>query len=363
MSFIACKINDEPIQSLKKSFLWRHMYCIVRFFLVTLQVGLCDQFNKIKMENSILAIVVPCYNEEEVLPQTNQQLRALLDGMMRDRLVGEGSYILYVNDGSRDRTWEIIASYAEADAHVRGLKLAGNVGHQNALMAGLDTARLDADVTVSIDADLQDDINAIPEMVKKFNEGCDIVYGVRRKRTTDTFFKRTTAQMFYKFMTSMGVKSVYNHADFRLMSRRAVDALCQYEERNLFLRGLVPLLGYKTDKVYYDRLERQAGESKYPLSKMLSFAIDGVTSFSVKPLRLIFILGMCFLLISLGILAYVIVALCQGRGVQGWASLMLSIWFVGGCVLICLSIIAAYIGRIYTEDKHRPRYNIEKYLK
>jgi len=315
------------------------------------------------MGNSILAIVVPCYNEEEVLPQTNRQLRDLLDSMTRDGLVSAASYILYVNDGSRDRTWDIIAGYCEADKRVRGLKLAGNVGHQNALMAGLETARHDADVTVSIDADLQDDIHAIPEMVVKYNEGCDIVYGVRRKRTTDTFFKRTTAQMFYRFMTGMGVKSVYNHADFRLMSRRAVDALCQYEERNLFLRGLVPLLGYKTDKVYYDRLERQAGESKYPLSKMMSFAIDGVTSFSVKPLRLIFDLGMIFLLISLGILIYVIVALCQGRGVQGWASLMLSIWFVGGCVLICLSIIAAYIGRIYTEGKHRPRYNIEKYLK
>ncbi|MDY6300582.1 MAG: glycosyltransferase family 2 protein [Bacteroidales bacterium] len=315
------------------------------------------------MENSTLAIVVPCYNEEEVLPQTNQQLRALLDGMMREHLVSGESYILYVNDGSRDRTWEIIAGYCESDAHVRGLKLAGNVGHQNALMAGLDTARQDADVTVSIDADLQDDIHAIPDMVMKYDDGCDIVYGVRRKRTTDTFFKRTTAQLFYKFMSSMGVKSVYNHADFRLMSRRAVHALCQYDERNLFLRGLVPLLGYKSDSVYYDRLERQAGESKYPLSKMLSFAIDGVTSFSVKPLRLIFDLGMVFLLISMGILIYVIVALCQGRGVQGWASLMLSIWFVGGCVLICLSIIAAYIGRIYTEGKHRPRYNIEKYLK
>lgn len=315
------------------------------------------------MENSTLAIVVPCYNEEEVLPQTNQQLRALLDGMMREHLVSGESYILYVNDGSRDRTWEIIAGYSESDAHVRGLKLAGNVGHQNALMAGLDTARQDADVTVSIDADLQDDIHAIPDMVMKYDDGCDIVYGVRRKRTTDTFFKRTTAQLFYKFMSSMGVKSVYNHADFRLMSRRAVQALCQYDERNLFLRGLVPLLGYKSDSVYYDRLERQAGESKYPLSKMLSFAIDGVTSFSVKPLRLIFDLGMVFLLISMGILIYVIVALCQGRGVQGWASLMLSIWFVGGCVLICLSIIAAYIGRIYTEGKHRPRYNIEKYLK
>ncbi len=315
------------------------------------------------MESSILAIVVPCFNEEEVLPQTNRQLRALLDDMIDKSLVGQGSYILYVNDGSRDRTWPLIEEYCAGDDHVRGLKLAGNVGHQNALMAGLDTARADADVTVSIDADLQDDIHVIPEMMQKFDDGCDIVYGVRRKRSTDTFFKRTTAQMFYRFMTSMGVKSVYNHADFRLMSRRAVNALCQYEERNLFLRGLVPLLGYKTDSVYYDRLERQAGESKYPLSKMLSFAIDGVTSFSVKPLRLIFDLGLIFLLISLGILIYVIVALCQGRGVQGWASLMLSIWFVGGCVLICLSIIAAYIGRIYTEGKHRPRYNIEKYLK
>ena len=319
--------------------------------------------NMSSMVETVLAIVVPCYNEEEVLPQTNQQLRGLLDTMMRDGLVGQGSYLLYVDDGSRDRTWMIIEGYSNSDAHVRGLKLAGNVGHQNALMAGLETARQDADIIVSIDADLQDDIKAIPEMVKKYDDGCDIVYGVRRKRTTDTLFKRTTAQMFYRFMSGMGVKSVYNHADFRLMSQRAVDALCQYEERNLFLRGLVPLLGYKTDQVLYDRLERQAGESKYPLSKMLSFAIDGVTSFSVKPLRLIFDLGLIFLLISLCILIYVIMALCQGRGVQGWASLMLSIWFVGGCVLICLSIIAAYIGRIYTEEKHRPRYNIEKYLK
>lgn len=316
------------------------------------------------MENSTLAIVVPCFNEEEVLPQTNAQLRSLLDAMMRDGLAGGGSYILYVDDGSRDNTWPLIAGYCEADTHVRGLKLAGNTGHQNALMAGLETARTDADVTISIDADLQDDTRAIPEMMKKYrDEGCDIVYGVRRKRTTDTVFKRTTAKMFYRFMTRMGVKSVDNHADFRLMSKRAVDALCQYEERNLFLRGLVPLLGYKSDSVFYDRLERRAGESKYPVSKMLSFAVDGVTSFSVKPLRLIFALGLVFLLISLVILIYVIMALCRGNGVQGWASLMLSIWFVGGCVLICLSVIAAYIGRIYTETKHRPRYNIEKYLK
>lgn len=294
---------------------------------------------------------------------TNKHLNALLDGMLRDRLVGQGSYILYVNDGSLDRTWELIETYCQDNTHVRGLKLAGNVGHQNALMAGLLTALDDADVTVSIDADLQDDINAIPEMVKKFDAGCDIVYGVRRKRDTDTLFKRSTAKGFYRFMNAMGVKSVYNHADFRLMSYRAVKALSEYDERNLFLRGLVPLLGYQTDTVYYDRLERQAGVSKYPLSKMLSFAIDGITSFSVKPLRLIFDLGMLFLLISLAILIYVIVALVQGNGVQGWASLMLSIWFVGGCVLICLSIIAAYIGRIYTEQKHRPRYNIEKYIK
>ena len=315
------------------------------------------------MDNAILAIVVPCYNEEEVLPQTNAQLTALLDGMIKEGLAGEGSYILYVNDGSRDHTWDLISGFAGGANRVRGLKLAGNVGHQNALMAGLETARQDADVTVSIDADLQDDINAIPEMMRKYHDGCDIVYGVRRKRDTDSFFKRTTAQAFYKFMNGMGVKSVYNHADFRLMSRRALDALCQYEERNLFLRGLVPLLGYKADEVYYDRLERQAGVSKYPLSKMLSFAIDGVTSFSVKPLRMIFDLGVIFLLISLAILVYVIVSLAEGKGVQGWASLMLSIWFVGGCVLICLSIIAAYIGRIYTEDKHRPRYHIEQYLK
>lgn len=313
------------------------------------------------MENSTLAIVVPCFNEEAVLPQTNERLAALLEAMTSGRQVAEGSYILYVDDGSSDRTWSMIERCS--GPHVRGLKLAGNVGHQNALMAGLETARLDADVIISIDADLQDDINAIPEMMKKFDAGCDIVYGVRRSRQADSFFKRTTAQTFYRFMANMGAKSVYNHADFRLMSRRAVDALCQYDERNLYLRGLVPLLGYQTDTIYYDRSERQSGKSKYSFGKMLSFAVDGVTSFSVKPLRLIFYLGAVFLLISLAILVYVIVALCKGNGVPGWASLMLSIWFVGGCVLMCLSVMAAYIGRIYTEGKHRPRYHIEKYLK
>ena len=315
------------------------------------------------MKNSVLSIIVPCYNEEEVLPQTNERLRTLLDSMIGESLISDASYILYVNDGSRDRTWELLTDFAHRDTHVRCLKLVGNAGHQNALMAGLETARADADVTVSIDADLQDDIHVIPEMIKKYDDGNDIVYGVRSDRRKDSFFKRCSAQSFYKFMAKMGVKTVYNHADFRLMSRRAVDSLCEYDERNLFLRGLVSQLGYKCDSVYYERKERQAGESKYPLSKMMSFAIDGITSFSVKPLRVIFFLGMLFLLISLGILIYVIMALCQGRGVQGWASLMLSIWFVGGCLLVCLSVIAAYIGRIYTESKHRPRYHIEEYVK
>ena len=280
---------------------------------------------------------------------------------MRDGLVSGDSYILYVDDGSRDGTWQLIEGYA--GNHVRGLKLAGNVGHQNALMAGLETANVDADVTITIDADLQDDINIIPEMIRKYDAGNDIVYGVRRKREHDSLSKRTTARLFYKLMTSMGAKTIDNHADFRLMSSRAVSALCGYEERNLFLRGLVPQIGYPSDVVYYDRLSREAGKSKFPFSKMMSFAVDGVTSFSVKPLNLIFYLGTVFLLISLAILVYVIVSLCRGNGVQGWASLMLSIWFVGGCLLICLSIIAVYIGRIYTEGKHRPRYHIDKYVR
>jgi glycosyltransferase involved in cell wall biosynthesis len=314
------------------------------------------------MENSTLAIVVPCYNEEEVLPQTNQQLTALLNGMMRDGLVGEGSYILYVNDGSRDRTWQLIEQYGGSDPHVRGLKLAGNVGHQNALMAGLDTARQDADLTVSIDADLQDDINAIPEMVKKYNEGCDIVYGVRRKRTTDTFFKRTTAQMFYKFMNGMGVKSVYNHADFRLMSRRALDMLATYHESNLYLRGLIPQIGLPSATVDDVISERYAGKSKYTLRKMLSLALNGITSFSVKPLYLVFNIGVLFLIIAFCIGLYVTWALVTGAAVQGWASLMLSIWLVGGFVLISMGITGTYIGKIYTEVKQRPLYHIQEIL-
>lgn len=314
------------------------------------------------MKSTALAIIVPCFNEEDVLPLTHQRLYAFLGSLVRDGRVDHSSYILYVDDGSSDNTWQLVSAFCN-EAHVRGIKLTRNVGQQHALMAGMEAARADVDALVTIDADLQDDVSAISEMLNHLDKGCDIVYGVRRDRSSDTLFKRWTARAFYRVMNYMGVQTVNNHADFRLMSRRAVDALCLYEERNLYLRGLVPLLGFKTATVHYDRQERPAGESAYPVGKMISLAIDGVTSFSVKPLRLIFYLGALFLLISIGILAYVIVALCQGHGVQGWASLMLSIWFVGGCLLICLSIIAAYIGRIYIEGKHRPLYHIDEYLK
>ncbi len=314
------------------------------------------------MDSMNLIIVLPCFNEEEVLPETTQRLTELVQEMIHEGIVSDASRILYVNDGSRDRTWEMISRYHEENLFVCGVNLAGNVGHQNALMAGLETAKEMGDVMISIDADLQDDIRVIPEMIRKYLAGADIVYGVRRERKTDSWFKRTTAQSFYKLMARLGVKSVYNHADFRLMSKRAVEQLCQYRERNLYLRGIVPQIGYRTECVYYDRSERTAGESKYPLKKMMGLAIDGITSFSVKPVRALVLLGGIFLLIALGILIYVIVALLTGKAVSGWASLMLSIWFVGGCILLGLGIVGEYIGKIYLEVKDRPRYNIEKTL-
>lgn len=307
-----------------------------------------------------LSIVIPCYNEEEVLPETTSRMTGLLDQMVREQLVGDDSEIFYVDDGSRDKTWQLIEEFANENTYVHGVKLAGNSGHQNALMAGLFTVKDSADVVVTVDADLQDDISVIPEMVRKYIEGCDIVYGVRKQRKSDTAFKRMTAQGFYHFMQKLGVKSVYNHADFRLMSRRAVCQLCEYRERNLFLRGIVPLIGYKTDMVYYDRAERFAGESKYPLGKMVNFAIDGITSFSVKPVRMLFTLGLIFLFVALIIFIYVIYALISHRAAAGWSSVMLSIWFVGGCILLGLGIVGEYIGKIYIEVKDRPRYNIEK---
>ncbi len=310
-----------------------------------------------------LAIVVPCYNEEEVFPISEPVLRGTIDDLVSKGKVSEDSYVLFVNDGSKDRTWELIEeAHKEHPQRVFGVKLAGNVGHQFALTAGLLTAKDMCDITVSIDADLQDDVSVIEEMVDKFHEGCDIVYGVRSDRTSDTFFKRTTAQGFYKVMSGMGVKTVYNHADFRLMSRRAVEAFSQYQETNLFLRGIVPLLGYKTDCVYYQRAQRAAGESKYPLSKMLALAFNGISSFSVKPISMILGAGVAMIIIALGVAIYSIVQYCLNHVEPGWTSLMLSIWFIGGMQLIAIGLIGQYIGKVYIEVKHRPRYNIEKVL-
>ena len=315
------------------------------------------------MNLPILAIVVPCYNEEAVLAETIGRLSNLMDQMIHEQeIISPDSYLLFVNDGSSDKTWSIIHEGHQTNPFVCGVNLAGNVGHQNALMAGLETAKDRCDITITIDADLQDDIQVIPEMVKLYQEGNDIVYGVRQERKTDTWFKRSTALAFYKLMHLLGVKTVYNHADYRLMSRRAVEQLSRYPEKNLFLRGIVPLIGFQSACVYYDRSERLAGESKYPFKKMLNFAIDGITSFSVKPIRLIFTLGLLFLLISFCILIYVIVALIKGDAVSGWASIILSIWFIGGCAMLSIGIIGEYIGKIYIETKARPRYNIEKTL-
>ena len=304
-----------------------------------------------------LTIVVPCYNEEPVLEQTTQHLLAVLEGMQE--IVSHDSRILYVDDGSHDATWSMIEQLHAEDRRIAGISLAHNSGHQNALMAGLTTAIRFADLTVTIDADLQDDETVIKEMVQLALQGNDIVYGVRSSRATDTWFKRTTAQAFYRLMGKMGVKTVYNHADYRLMSRRTVEALLHYEERNLFLRGLVPLLGYKTAQVEYARKERQAGESKYPLTKMLNLAFDGITSFSMSLVHMVLWLGLIFLLIALGITIWVIVCLVQHKAITGWSSLILSIWFCSGCVLIGLGIVGEYIGKIYMEVKRRPRFNIK----
>lgn len=305
-----------------------------------------------------LAIVVPCYNEAEVLRQTTERLLAVLEEIQET--AAAESCILYVDDGSHDATWDIIERLHTEDKRIMGISLAHNSGHQNALMAGLETAVRFADLIVTIDADLQDDETVIKDMVRLGVEGNDIVYGVRSSRATDTWFKRTTAQMFYRLMSRMGVQTVYNHADYRLMSRRAVEALLQYGERNLFLRGLVPLLGYRTARVEYARKERQAGESKYPLGKMFSLAFDGITSFSMSPVHMVLWLGIIFLMVAAGITAWVVTCLVMQRTVTGWASLMLSVWLCSGCVLIGLGIVGEYIGKIYMEVKHRPRYNIKE---
>ena len=313
-------------------------------------------------EAPVLAIVVPCYKEEAVLHETHKRLSQLLARLTTEERISPKSYILYVNDGSTDRTWEIIKEFYKNTSYACGLNLAGNVGHQNALMAGLNAVKERCDAAISIDADLQDDVNVIPEMVERYMEGNDIVYGVRRERKTDTFFKRTTALAFYRLMKTMGAKSVYNHADYRLMSSRAIQQLCRFRERNLYLRGLVPLIGYQTACVYYNRDKRFAGESKYPFKKMLNFAIDGITSFSVKPVRMIFWLGCIFLLIALCVTIWTLRAYFLHDTVPGWSSLMISLWLVGGTILVSLGIVGEYIGKIYIEVKDRPRYNEEELL-
>lgn len=310
-----------------------------------------------------LAIVVPCYNEEEVLKIASKALRDTLNDLIGKGKIAENSYVLFVNDGSKDKTWDLIEEeHKEHPKQIFGVKLAGNVGHQYALTAGLLTAMQMCDMSVSIDADLQDDVAVIEEMVDKFHEGKDIVYGVRKKRDTDTFFKRFTAQSFYKLMNIMGVKTVYNHADFRLMSQRAMVQFSEYKESNLFIRGMIPLIGYESDCVYYDRKERVAGESKYPLKKMLALAFNGISSFSVKPITMVTGLGVVIIILSILAAIYALISYIAGRVEPGWTSLILSIWFLGGVQLLCIGLIGQYIGKIYIEVKHRPRYNIEKIL-
>ena len=312
---------------------------------------------------STLYIVIPCYNEQEVLPEAAARISGKLERLIVAGLCGEQSRILFVDDGSTDRTWALIEEQHASNPRICGLKLSRNRGHQNALLAGLMTAKEQADVTISMDADLQDDIEVMDEFLTHFRDGCDVVYGVRKRRDTDTAFKRATAQGFYKFMKVLGVDVVYNHADYRLMSRRALEGLSEYHEVNLFLRGIVPQIGYRSANVYYDRAERLAGESKYPLRKMIQFAMDGITSFSVRPIRIISNLGIVISLLSVLGFVYALCSKIFGFTAPGWTAIICSIWLIGGIQLFCIGIIGAYIGKIYSETKARPKYIIETFLK
>ena len=312
--------------------------------------------------NDVIYLVVPCYNEEEVLPETVKRLTAKLNALAESGKISPESRALFVDDGSKDRTWELISSYNRDYPNVCGLKLSRNQGHQNALIAGLDAARERCDAAISLDCDLQDDIEAIDRFIDAYHDGCDVVYGVRCSRETDTFFKRTTAQGFYKVMKVLGVDIVYNHADYRLMSRRALEALADFSEVNLFLRGMVPLVGFKSTTVEYERAERFAGESKYPLKKMLSFAFDGITSFSVKPIRMILSVGVFIMILAFALLIYALVAKLTGSTNAGWASIFGSIWFLGGLQLFAIGLVGEYIGKIYKETKRRPRYFVDQLL-
>ncbi len=311
------------------------------------------------MIEPILAIVVPCYNEEAVLPETISVLTNVMIDMKNEKLISDRSKIVFVDDGSKDGTWDLIYKEGLHNEQVRGLKLSRNVGHQNALLAGMFNVKDLSDCVVTIDADLQDDVGAIREFIVKFSEGCEIVYGVRRLRETDSFFKRTTAQSFYKIMGKMGVDLVYNHADFRLMSRRAIQQLENFKEVNLFLRGIIPLIGFRSAIVYYDRKKRTAGDTKYPLKKMLAFALDGITSFSVTPIRLVLLIGFASFFTSVIFGSYFLTLKFMGHTQTGWTSLITSIWLIGGLQLIAIGLIGEYIGKIYKESKQRPKFIVE----
>ncbi|MDD5937954.1 MAG: glycosyltransferase [Clostridiales bacterium] len=310
----------------------------------------------------ILYIVVPCYNEEEVLPETSRRLREKVSALIAEGKISDRSRILFVNDGSRDRTWQLISELHDSDHIFSGVNLSRNRGHQNALLAGLMTAKEKCDMAISMDADLQDDVDAVDGMVEKYYAGCDIVYGVRSSRKKDTFFKRFTAEGFYRVMNALGAETVFNHADYRLLSRRALEGLSQFKEVNLFLRGIVPMIGYTAGTVEYERGERFAGESKYPLKKMLAFAMEGITSLSTKPIRFITGLGFLIFLVSIIMLITFIVKWAMGMTVAGWASVICSVWAIGGLILLSLGVIGEYIGKIYLETKGRPRFLIREVL-
>lgn len=320
------------------------------------------ELQKVQIMKTIY-LVIPCYNEEAVLPETTKRLTALMTQLQEKGTITPDSRIVLVDDGSKDRTWAMIAEYYHAQPQFfEGIHLSRNQGHQNALLAGMMTVRDRCDAIISLDADLQDDVNAIVEMIEKFTEGYDVVYGVRSARKMDSAFKRMTAEGFYKLMNMMGAEVVYNHADYRLMSRRALDGLAQFQEVNLFLRGIVPMIGYPSTTVYYERAKRFAGESKYPLKKMLSFAMQGITSLSTKPIRMITSLGALIFVISIAMIAYCLVRYFTGHTVAGWTSTTISVWAIGGLILFALGVIGEYIGKIYLETKQRPKYLVETYL-
>lgn len=326
------------------------------------RVQLLERGNLMERQET-LYVVIPCYNEEAVLPVTEKRLTEKLQKMIDQGSISKESRVVFVDDGSKDNTWSMISEMYKSNPYVMGIKSSRNRGHQNTLLEGMMTVKDDCDMMVSMDADLQDDIEVLDQFVEKYYAGCDIVYGVRSARKTDTWFKRTTAQSFYKIMESMGVNIVYNHADYRLMSKRALKELENFKEVNLFLRGIIPMIGFRTDTVEYERNQRFAGESKYPLKKMISFALDGITSLSIKPIRFITSLGICLFIISIILLVYYGIGYFRGQTIHGWVTLVISIWGIGGLELLGIGIIGEYIGKIYLETKGRPRFIVEEYLK